>query len=267
MFQFVLFIAISLVLHLLVKLAARLVPREQHVDTADWPPEMITTVARRADRLGTLAALAAFLVILPAWIAAAYWLDFRLLPKPGPAEIIAVPLHWGRWVRGTVAAFVLAGVVALLVMRWVFGWRFDLMMAAGNRAFGYQASALFYCTLVWIVPFCVEYEIHSLGNCVYFAPDALAVHSAGYLPPQRHPYQDLTAIELARPYLEQRAEIGRSPECRISFQGGYRFTDVPWPFAWAGGGGPSDCEAICNIVSRHSGRPIKVVSKIEQMGR
>jgi hypothetical protein len=224
---------------------------------------MVAAVARRADRWGTLAAFASFAVLLPAWIALAYWLDFRLLPKLAPGEIMAVPLHWGRWLRGIAAAYVLAAVIALWVMRWTFGWRFDLMMAAGNRAFGFKASALFYWTLVWVLPFCFEYEIHSLGNGVHFAADQMLVHEAFYLSPARHAYQDIAAIELARPYLEERAEIGRSPECRIAFQSGYKFTDVPWPFAWAEGGGPSDCEAMCNLVSRQSGQPIKMVPRIE----
>lgn len=264
MLQLAVFVAISLVLHALAKFAGRLLPQEQPVDTADWPPEMLSAIATRANRWGTLAALAAFIVLVPAWFVAAYWLDFRLLPDPGPGEFIAVPLHWGRWLRGFVAAYVLAAVVAFWVMRWMFGWRYHLMMAAGNRAYGFRAWAFFYWTLVWILPFCLEYEIHSLGNGVHLAADAIVIHEAFYLPPERHPYRDLTKIELAQPYLEMRAEIGRSPECRFTFRDGFTLTDVPWPFAWSDKQETvPNCDGWCEFVSQPSGVPVTIVPKIE----
>jgi hypothetical protein len=264
MLQLLVFVGISLGLHIVFLQAARAIPRERPVDTSDWPSEMLAAVAARADRFGTLAALCSFLILLPLWFTAAYWLDFLLLPEPGPGEFVAVPLHWGRWIRGFVAAFVLAGIVGLWVMRLIFGWRYDLMMAAGNRAFGYSATAFFYWTLVWILPFCFEYEIHSLGNSVHIAADAIVVRENFYSPIERHNYRQLARVELARPYLENRAEIGRSPECRIRFQDGFALTDVPWPFAWDDQGDSApNIEGWCNFVSRQSGVPVTVVPRIE----
>jgi len=264
MLQFASFITISLCLHFLAKFAGRLIPKEQPVDTSDWPPEMLSAIATRANRWGTLAALGSFLFLVPLWFTAAYWLDFRLLPEPGPGEFVAVPLHWARWLRGFVGPYILAGVIAFWVMRWAFGWRYDLMLAAGNRAFGFSATAFFYWTLVWILPFCIEYEIHSLGRGVHIAADSIIVYESFYLPPQSHPYQDLVSIELARPYLENRAEIGRSPECRIQFNDGFALTDVPWPFAWNDQGDSApNIEGWCDLVSQRSGMPVKIVPRIE----
>jgi hypothetical protein len=263
MFHLAAFVVLSLVLHFLFKTADRWLPREEPADVSDWPADMLASVARRANFWGTLAAFASFLVLLPGWIAVSYWIDFRLLPVMEPGDFLAVPLQWGRWIRGAVAAYVIAALVAMWVMRLVFGWRYDLMMAAGNRAYGFSARRFFYWTLVWMLPFCLEYELHSLGWCAHFQAQQLSLHQGPFDPVQEHAYADLLKIELVQPYTENRAEIGRSPEFRLTFKDHFTFTDVPWMLPWDAQGTTQKWPVVSEFVSEQSGMPISVVGKIE----
>lgn len=263
MFHLAAFVAISLALHFLFKTADRWFPREEPADVSDWPADMLTAVARRADRWGTLSAFAVFLLLLPLWIFVTYWIDFRLLPTMQPGDFLAVPLQWGRWIRATAAAYLVAALVAMWVMRLVFGWRYDLMMAAGNRAFGFRARAFFYWSLVWILPFCIEYELHSLGQCAHFQAQELAIHNGPLTSSERHAYADLVSVELVQPYTEGRAEIGRSPECRFTFQSGFVLTDVPWMLPWDETGKTRQWPEVCEFVGGEARLPVKVVAKIE----
>jgi hypothetical protein len=263
MFHLAAFVALSLALHFLFKSADRWFPREEAADVSDWPADMLAAVAGRANLWGTLAAFASFLVLLPTWIAASYWVDFRMLPAMQPGDFLAVPLQWGRWIRAAAAAYLVAALVAMWVMRLVFGWRYDLTMAAGNRAFGFSARAFFYWSLVWILPFCIEYELHSLGHYAHFQAQRLSIHQGLFDPVQQHAYADLVKIELVQPYTENRTEIGRSPEFRLTFKDGFVLTDVPWMLPWDAIGKTRTWTELSEFVSRQSGRPVSIVAIIE----
>jgi hypothetical protein len=149
------------------------------------------------------------------------------------------------------------------VMRLVFGWRYDLMMAAGNRAFGFSARRFFYWTLVWMLPFCLEYELHSLGWCAHFQAQRLSLHQGLFDPVQEHAYADLLKIELVQPYTENRAEIGRSPEFRLTFKSDYVFTDVPWMLPWDEQGKTRQWPEVSELVARGAGKNVAIVPRIE----
>lgn len=263
MFHLAAFVALSLILHFLFKTADRWLPREEPEDVSDWPADMLAAVARRANFWGTLAAFASFLLLLPGWIAVSYWIDFRLLPAMAPSDFLAVPLQWGRWIRAVVAAYVIAALVAMWVMRLVFGWRYDLMMAAGNRAYGFSARRFFYWTLVWMLPFCIEYELHSLGWCAHFQEKQLSLHQSPFDPVEPHAYADLAKIELVQPYTENRAEIGRSTEFRLTFKDDFTFTDVPWMLPWDEQGKTRTWPEVSEFVTQGAGKNVAVVSRIK----
>jgi hypothetical protein len=257
-----LFVALSLVLHGVVKLLGRLWPREQAVATSDWPPEMLAKVARRANFAGTLAALVVFLFLLPGWILLAWWLDSRLWPALRLSESLAVSMQLLRLARGAIAAWALAGAASLVAMRALFAWRYDLMLAAGNRHFGFDASRFFYWCFVWIVPFCLEFEIHSLGYCAHLSDKGLVLHDSPLWPPSVHDWRQLKSIELARPFNENPAAVGRAPEMRLTFQDGTTFTDVPWTVPWDQRGKRVPWDATCQWISAISGVKVQVVPKI-----
>jgi hypothetical protein len=238
-------------------------PREQPVPTGDWPPELIAIVARRAKFWGTLGALAIFLVVLPAWIGGAWWLDSIVWPRLQPGELLAVPMQLWRLARGGLAAWIIAGVMALVLFRLIAGWRYDLFMAAGNRQFGFQASGFFFWWLVWVLPFCIEFELHAIGNSAHFGNNSLAIRESLLWPPEQHPYKELNTIELAKPFNANPAEIGRPAECRLTFSDGYLLTDVPYlkPFDWLGE--RVSWEAACELASQRSGLPIQVKPRIK----
>jgi hypothetical protein len=260
--KFLLFVAISGVLHVVVKAVASRMPREKPVPTDEWPPEMLAAVARRANFYGTLGALLLFLILLPAWIGGAWWLDSLAWPRVQPGELLAVPLQLWRLARGGVAAWILAGALALAIFKLVATWRYDLYLAAGNEQFGFRASAFFFWWLVWVLPFCIEYELHAIGNSAYFSQDALAVRESLLWPPERHSYQQLTAIELARPFDALPTEIGRPAECRFTFADGFALTDVPFLTPFDSQGNRATWEATCELVSQHAGVPVQVTPEI-----
>ena len=261
--KLLLFVAISGLLHVAVKVFGRVVPQEKPVPTGDWPPEMLAAIARRANFWGTLGALVLFLIILPAWIGGAWWLDSLAWPTVQPGDLLAVPLQLWRLARGGVAAWILAGAIALAIFKLVALWRYDLYMAAGNEHFGFKASGFFLWWLIWVLPFCLEFELHAIGNSALFATDALVVRESLLWPPERHPYKELQAIEMARPFNVNRAEIGRPPECRFTFAGGIALTDVPWLFPFDNLGQRASWEDACELVSQKSGLPIQVKPRIE----
>jgi hypothetical protein len=224
---------------------------------------MLAAIARRANRWGTLTAFASFLILLPVWLLVSFGLDFRLLPAMQPGDFLAVPLQWGRWIRAAAAAYLVAALVAMWVMRLVFDWRYDLTMAAGNRAFGFSARRFFYWTLVWILPFCLEYELHSLGQCAHFQSEQFAIHDWLLAPTERHAYADLSQIELVQPYTENRAAIGRSPEFRLTFKDGFTFTDVPWMLPWDAQGKTRQWPEVCEFVARATEKNVAMVPRIE----
>jgi hypothetical protein len=263
LWKLLLFVAISGVLHLVVKAASRLVPAERPAPTHEWPPEMIAAVAKRANFYGTFGALLLFLLVLPAWIGGAWWLDRQSWPQPQPGELVTVPLQVMRIFRGGLASWILAGVLSLGIFRAVTAWRYDLYLAAGNRMFGFSASGWFVWWLVWVLPFCIEFELHAIGHSAYFTGRELVVRDSLLWPPARHPYKDLTSIELARPFNADPAAIGRPAECRFIFADGYALTDVPWLHPWDSRGSRSDWQATCEFVSRQSGVPVQVKPRIE----
>jgi hypothetical protein len=261
--KLLLFVAISGVLHIAVKVFGRVVPKENPVPTGDWPPEMLAAVAKRANFWGTLGALVLFLLIFPAWIAGAWWLDYLTWPKVQPGEMLTVSLQLWRLARAGVAAWILAGAIALVIFKLIARWRYDLFMAAGNEQFGFKASGFFIWWLIWVLPFCVEFELHAIGNSAYFSMDSLAIRDSMLWPPEQHPYKDLASIELAQPFNVNRAEIGRPPECRLTFKDDFVFTDVPWIIPFDDEGKRTSWEAACELASTGSGLPIQIKPKIE----
>jgi hypothetical protein len=177
--------------------------------------------------------------------------------------MLAVPLQLWRLARGGVAAWILAGALALAVFKLVARWRYDLYMAAGNQQFGFRASRFFLWWLIWVLPFCLEFELHAIGNSAHFRRDALAVRESILWPPVRHPYGNLQAIVLARPFNVNRAEIGRPAECRFTFGDGFVLTDVPWLFPFDDRGQSVPWEDVCDFVSLNSGLPVQVKPRIE----
>jgi hypothetical protein len=261
--KLLLYVAISGLLHAAVKLFGRVVPKEKPVPTGDWPPEMLAAVAKRANFWGTLGALVLFLIIVPVWIGGAWWLDSLTWPRVQPGEMLTVSLQLWRLARGGAGAWILAGALALAIFKLIALWRYDLYMAAGNEHFGFRASGFFLWWLIWVLPFCLEFELHAIGNSAYFGKDALAVRDSLLWPPERHLYKDLQAIELARPFNADPAAIGRPPKCRLTFQGGYAFTDVPWIVPFDERGKRTSWEAACELASQGSGLPIQVKPRIE----
>lgn len=258
-----LFVALSLILHSIFKLAGRLWPRAEPMATGDWPAEMLAKVARRANLWGTFTALMVFLLLLPGWFLLAWWLDFQLWPKLGPGQMLTGSLQLWRLARCAIAAWALAGAASLVIMRAIFGWRYDLMLAAGNRQFGFDASGFFYWCFVWIVPFCLEFEVHSLGYCAHLTGQGLTIHDSPLWPPRRHDWRQLQSIELARPFNENPAAVFRSPEMRLTFRDGATFTDVPWLTPWDQRGQRVPWEAACRWIGAASGARVQVVPKIE----
>jgi hypothetical protein len=165
--------------------------------------------------------------------------------------------------RGGIAAWIIAGVAGLVLFRLVAGWRYDLFMAAGNRQFGFQASGFFFWWLVWVLPFCIEFELHAIGNSAHFAADSLNIRDSLLWPPARHPYKELQSIELARPFNENPAAIGRPPECRFTFADGFRLTDIPYLPPFDSGGQRVTWETACQLVGRRSGQLVQVRPEIE----
>lgn len=261
--KLLLFVAISGALHLAVKWFGRVVPKEKPVPTGDWPPEMLAAVARRANFWGTLGALVLFLIILTGWIGGAWWLDYLTWPKVQAGEMLTVSLQLWRLARGAVAAWILAGALALAIFKLLSLWRYDLYMAAGNEHFGFKASGFFLWWLIWVLPFCLEFELHAIGNSAYFSKDGLAIRDSLLWSPEQHAYKDLRSIELAKPFDANRAEIGRPPECRLTFQDGYVFIDIPWIIPFDNQGKRTSWEAACELASRGSGLPIQVKPRIE----
>lgn len=257
-----LFVVLSLALHVGAKWVGRLWPKHENVATEDWSSEMLAKVARRANVVGTCTALGMFLILLPGWIVLAWWLDFQLWPALRPGELLAVSMQLFRLARGAIAAWALAGAASLAAMRVLWGWRYDLMLAAGNRQFGFNASRFFYWCFVWIVPFCVEFEIHSLGYCAHVSGQGLALHDSPLFRPSLHPWAQLKSIELARPFNENPAAIGRAAEMRLTFQDGATFTDVPWTVPWDDRGRRVRWEAVCQQVSAMAGVQVQVVPQI-----
>lgn len=261
--KLLLFVAISGLLHVAVKMFGRIVPQEKPVPIGDWPPEMLAAVAKRANFWGTLGALVLFLLIFPAWIAGAWWLDSVTWPAVQPGEMLTVSLQLWRLARAGVAAWILAGAIALAIFKLVAHWRYDLYMAAGNEQFGFKASGFFLWWLIWVLPFCLEFELHAIGNSAYFSKDSLAIRDSLLWLPELHPYKDLASIELAQPFNANRAEIGRPPECRLTFKDGFVFTDVPWIIPFDNKGKRTSWEAACELASIGSGLPIQIKPKIE----
>ena len=261
--KLLLFVVISGLLHVAVNVFGRVIPKEKPVPTGDWPPEMLAAVAKRANFWGTLGALVLFLNILPAWIGGAWWLDSLAWPAVQPGEMLAAPLQLWRLARGGVAAWILAGAIALAIFKLVARWRYDLFMAAGNERFGFQASGFFLWWLIWVLPFCLEFELHAIGNSAHFTANTLAIRDSLLWPPEQHPYKDLASIELAQPFNVNRAEIGRPPECRFTFAGGFVMTDVPWLFPFDNRGQSMSWEDACNFVSQKSDLPVQVKPRIE----
>lgn len=257
-------IAISLVLHVLVKRLAQMTPSEPAVDLAEVPRDMLARAAVRANRVGTLAALLVFVLLAPAWIACGYLVDPLVLPEVAADELIAVPLHLGRWLRGCVASYALAGLAAMWVMRWWIGPTYYLSINAGNDVYGFSASRFFYWAIVWVVPFCIEYELHAMGRYTVLSRTELIESESLLWPATHRPWKTLSKIELAKPFVENPAAIGRSPECRLTFADDATWSEIPWLRPYRPGGATQSWEEACSFVSRHSQRPVQVVARLER---
>jgi hypothetical protein len=257
-------IVVSLLLHVVVKWFAQLRPAEPEVDLSEVPPEMIARAAVKANRIGTGSALLVFLLLWPAWVFTGYALDALLRPAIAADELIVTPLHIGRWFRGAIAAYVLAAVAAQWLMRLFIGKTYYLSMAAGNQHFGFNASLFFYVIIVWVLPFCIEYELHAIGAYTLLKHDELVEGNTLLWPPTHRPWNTLTKLQLDRPYGEDRAEFNRSPECRMTFADDYTWTDLKGLFPYHPDWTIVPWADACEIVSRDSGVPITIVDKIDR---
>jgi hypothetical protein len=257
-------IVISLVLHGLVKAFAKLKPDEPEVDLSEVPAEMIQRAAVRTNRLGTGLALLSFLILCPAWMLGAWALDELVRPEVAADEMIVGQLQLGRIFRGPIAAYVLAAYVSMWLTRLIIGPTYYLSMAAGNQAYGFNASYFFYVVFVWVIPFCIEYELHAIGTYALLTKQELVESDTMLWPATHRPWQTLKKIELVQPYTENRAEIGRSPECRLTFDDGYRFTDVRWLFPYHNGWKIVKWPDAVQFVSQQSGVAVTAARKIEK---
>jgi hypothetical protein len=185
-------------------------------------------------------------------------------PALAPDELIASPLQIGRIFRAGVAAYVLAAFVALWLVRLLIGRTYYLSMAAGNQTYGFRASGFFYIAMVWLLPFCIEYELHAIGTYALMTKRELVESHTLLWPAKHRPWDTLQRIELVDPYRENRAEIERTPECRFTFADGYLFTDLPWLFPFH-----PDWESLrwpdaCRFASQQSGVPVTRVARLER---
>lgn len=257
----VLFVGLSTLFHILATVANRWLPRAKPVDISDWPPEMIAAVANRAERFGNLIALAVMFTALPLWIVGGYWLDSKLWPTLEPGEFLVVPNQATRAFRAIVGTTLLMALGALIAVRVWSSWRFDLFSAAHSRQFGSRGQALFYWAFIWVLPFCIEYELHALGCSARIRGDAVYIRDSLLWPVQRHAYHDLVRIELAKTY-RRPPQIHDGPECRLTFRNGHTFTDYNCWLPWDDLGTESDWPTVATFVSRQSGIPVQVMQKI-----
>jgi hypothetical protein len=257
-------IFISLVLHGLVKAFAKLKPDEPEVDLSEVPAEMIRSAAVRTNRLGTGLALLTFLILCPAWMLGAWALDELARPAVAADEMIVGQLSIGRIFRAPIAAYVLAAYVSMWLTRLIIGPTYYLSMAAGNQAYGFNASYFFYIVFVWVIPFCIEYELHAIGTYALITKQELVESDTLLWPATHRPWQTLKKIELVQPYTENRAEIGRSPECCLTFADGYRFTDVRWLFPYHNHWEKVEWSEAMKFISQHSGVAVTPLRKIER---
>jgi hypothetical protein len=257
-------IVVSVVLHFVVKRLARLYPAEPPVDLSEVPADMIQRAAVRTNRIGTGLAFLTFLLLCPSWMLGSWLLGEVLRPRVAPEELIVTPLQIGRIFRGGIAAYVLAAYVSMWLTRLIIGRTYYISMAAGNQAYGFSASAFFYVAFVWLIPFCIEYELHAMGTYAQLTKQELVESHSLLWPASRRPWTTLRTIELVPNYQEDRAEIGRSPECKLTFANGDRFTDVPWLFPFHPDWESVEWPDATKFVSQHSGVRVMEVRKIKK---
>lgn len=226
--KLLLFVVISSLLHVVVKNAARILPKDPEIDLSEVPSEMIAKAAKRADRLGTGAAFLSFLFLTPAWFLGFWALQTWLRPTLAAGEFAAVPMNLLRMLSASAAGYILASLVAFGVMRLVIGRSFYLSLAAGNKFYGFKAGSFFYLAMVWCLPACFEYELHAVGTYTVFAKSGITESESLLWPAASYAWPALEKIDLARPFTAKRQEIGRAPELRLTFRDGHRWTDVPW---------------------------------------
>ncbi len=263
MWQHLLYFVLSIALHFLFQRLGKTIVGIHSVDLSDFDDENIRRNARSANRWGTGLTWVAFLTLAPAWIWGSFVLDYMTRASLPHDAFLVVAIPWARFLRGFFAAYFLAAMVGIWSLRLIYGDRYHTVMSCGMRAFGFNPLPMFYWGLVWALPFCCEYELHSLGYGSAFTGQKLLFRETFLTPPAEHPYADLRSIELVNPYRDNRAKIGRPPECRLTFADGYQWDDVGWFFPFRSDGTSSNYPELCDFISQQSRITVMKVGHIE----
>ena len=254
LFQFVAMFAVEIFsLHLFFKWIERRWPERPQVDVSHLDADARKRVAKRADRVGTLSALASVPFLWIGWGLGFWALQRWAVPSIPGARFVRLPSLEYHFLIGMVAALVLSGSVGYGVLRLVYRGHLHQVMAVGDTHFGFDVRKLMYATFVWIVPLCVDAEALLMGRFVIFTDHG--VHSRGLLErrPVFRPYSDVVALYGVDLVNVVRREKRFDHRFSIVFRDG---AAVPSPRFLYHDDRPEDIEAL-RLAERKSGVPIR----------
>ena len=248
-------------LHGIFRWVERKWPDRPRVDVSGMDVEVRAAIARRADRVGTTAALLSVVPVLAAWCFGFHTLQKAFVPTIEGARFVRLPAvgWWHIW-PGLFASIVLAGPVGLIALRLVYRSRFHEVMAIGEPYFVFQfhVPKVMYTPFVWVVPLCVDAETMVLGRFLIFT-DA-GIHARGLLErrPTFRPYSEITTLYGRDEMRERRGKLVPDRRFVIEFGDG---SEVPSPpFAYHDDR-PEDLGPL-RLATQKSGVPIRWVSDL-----
>lgn len=251
----------TLVLHVFYRrMERRLFPPSGPIDLSHLTPEERRRKAVFANRLGTGFYMLAWPVLTVAWLALFELAAYQGVPRGPAVAYVFVPMFGIAVLVAFVAGFALCGPAGVGMLRIALGRRYGESMVCGDSHFQLDIRRFMYVVFVWIIPFCVDWEIEHANCDTLFTTDAVIVKDFLAPRPIARPYRDIDRIDGAKDYRGNPAEVFAEPDFKISFKDEYDWVPIRWMHRTGGVAGILDAIAYA---SARSHNPIRWVARID----